>query len=65
MKAKVYALYKGDNLLITGTIFQIAKARGIKIESVYFLKRPSYLKRCDRDGKQSTRRLRLIEIEAD
>lgn len=40
-----YALYKGDNLLILGTIKEIAKNQGVKEKTIMFYKSPTYLKR--------------------
>lgn len=42
---KQYALYKGENLLRIGTINEIAKAEGVKPETIRFYKNPSYKKR--------------------
>ena len=40
-----WALYKGDDLLDMGTAKEIAGRRGIKVESLWFLKRPARIKR--------------------
>lgn len=42
---KEYALYKGDELLMIGTIREIAKSQNVKERTLYFYKTPSYLKR--------------------
>lgn len=42
---KIYALYKGEELLATGTIVQIAYKMGVKIRTIQFYKTPVYLKR--------------------
>ena len=42
---KIYALYKGEELLATGTIIQIAYKMGVKPRTIYFYKTPVYLKR--------------------
>lgn len=44
-KENIYALYKGENLLITGTIKEIAENQKIKVKSLYFYQSPAYLKR--------------------
>ncbi len=42
---KIYALYKGDNLLIMGTIDEIAKSQNVKKETILFYGTNTYLKR--------------------
>jgi hypothetical protein len=42
---KEYALYKGEEILCSGTIKEIAKHQGIKEATVRFYARPSYKKR--------------------
>ena len=42
---KIYALYKGEKLLATGTIMQIAYQMGVKLRTIQFYKTPTYLKR--------------------
>lgn len=44
-KIKEYALYKGENIIITGTIEEIAKAQGVKRKTILFYQTPTYLKR--------------------
>ena len=43
----IYAVYKGDKYLMDGTIREIARARGIKEETVKFLLSPAYKRRND------------------
>ena len=45
MNRNIYALYQGDCNLTDGTLMEIAKNHGMKIESVQFLLTPSYRKR--------------------
>ena len=42
---KIYALYKGEKLLATGTIIQIAYQMGVKYRTIQFYNTPSYKKR--------------------
>lgn len=51
MKKKEYALYKGEEILCSGTIREIAKHQGIKEATVRFYARPSYKKRIKDFGK--------------
>ena len=41
----IYAVYKGDEYLMDGTIPEIARARGIKEKSVKFFLTPAYRRR--------------------
>lgn len=56
-----YALYRGDDLLMVGTVNEIASYLGIQPKSVYFLSYPSYHKRCE--GSQV--RILVVPIEDD
>lgn len=45
-KEKIYALYKGEELLADGTLREISAKMGVKIRTLYFLSSPAYKKRC-------------------
>lgn len=54
----IYALYKGDDLVMLGTITEIAKARHVRRETILWLLTPTYKSRCQiarKDGKPSKR----------
>lgn len=53
---KVYAVYKGEDILTIGTVEEIAKILGIKPESVLFYNSNTYKKRTSENAR------RLIEI---
>lgn len=57
---KEYALYKGDELVTIGTVAEIARARGVKEESVLYLKTPSSMKR-NNGGK----RMVLVDLDEE
>jgi hypothetical protein len=40
-----YAFYKGEELLLIGTINEIAKARSVKRETINFYTTPTYTRR--------------------
>ena len=42
---KIYALYKGEELIATGTLLQIAYQTGVKLRTIQFYKTPAYKKR--------------------
>jgi len=42
---KIYALYKGEDLLATGTLLQIAHKTGVKLRTIQFYLTPTYKKR--------------------
>ncbi len=54
---KQYAMYKGDECIAVGNIYQIAKKLNIKIETIRFYLTPTYKKRV----KKSKNRRELIE----
>ncbi len=55
----MYALYKGEIILATGTIYQIAEKMNIKARTVLFYGTKSYLKRAS--GKGDNNRV-LVKI---
>lgn len=59
MAEKVYALYKGEQNLMDGTLEQIARARGISLETARFMTSPVYRKRAEAAKRG---RLELVEI---
>lgn len=44
-KDKFYALYKGDELICSGTIEKIAEYQGVKVDTIKFYSYPVYRKR--------------------
>ena len=42
---KIYALYKGEELIATGTMLQIAYKTGVKLRTIKFYNTPTYKKR--------------------
>lgn len=61
---KEYALYKGEECLHIGTAKEIAQAKGIKVESVRFMRTPAYERRLNR-RKNSKNAMILFELEED
>lgn len=59
---KEYALYKGDNLISTGTVFQIAQETNTKYETLMFYKTPTYMRRLE---KRSFSRNAKVLVELD
>lgn len=45
MKSKVYALYKGEELLEIGTKKELAERFGVKVKTISFYNTPAYRKR--------------------
>ena len=64
MAAKIYALYRGDENLMDGTLAQIAEARGIKIETLRYMASNVYKNRCER-AKKPRDHFELVEIVDD
>lgn len=42
---RVYALYKGDDLLMMGTEIEIAEYRDVSVNTIRYMRTPSYKKR--------------------
>ena len=47
MSCKQYALYKGDELLMVGPVYAIAKARGVSVDTIHWLASPTNRKRAE------------------
>lgn len=62
----IYALYRGEECLFVGTIYEIAKKYNIKIESVKYYLRPAYKRKLSkrRFGKYENQRI-LIKVEEE
>lgn len=62
-KYKEYALYKGDEFIVAGTLKEIAKHQNIKEQTVLFYRMPAYLKRRE---KSKTKNYKvLINLEGE
>ena len=48
----IYALYRGEELLGVGTATELAKAHGVKPETIYFYSMPSYKRRFKNDSRR-------------
>ena len=55
-----YALYKGDTLLIIGTVEEISKELKIKEQTVTFYRSPAYKKRTTENKGR-----RLVKLDND
>lgn len=60
---KTYALYKGDTLLHVGTIYQLAEAHGVSMETIQFYRTPAYKRRIE--GRERRRRGVIEVIDLD
>lgn len=59
MNVKQYAAYRGDRLIVTGTLLTVARFLGIKTESVIWLCTPTAHKR----RKGSKKALLIYRVE--
>lgn len=60
---KVYALYKGEDILSMGTVDEIAEELNIKKETVLWYRYPSVKKR--NNSTKGNKKRFLIELEED
>ncbi len=58
------AVYKGDELLVTGSIVRCAAYLGVKIDTIYFYMSPAYKKRIAK-RKQSLNSTVAFKIEEE
>ena len=59
----MYALYKGEELLCMGTIYQIAKEQNIAIKTVYFYGSKANKRRIEKRNSKNSKILIKIEEE--
>ena len=64
-KARVYALYKGDEFIDLGTIEEIAGRVGIKKRTLYFYRSIGYRRRCEKLNTPYSNTYYIIEVEDD
>ena len=57
MESEIYAMYKGDDLLVTGTLEEIADHQNMSVSNVRFMTYPSYHKRSSRRNRRLVYRL--------
>ena len=55
---KEYAVYKGEECLAIGNIYQLAQKLNVKVKTIQFYTTPTYKKRC----KKSKNRKVLVEV---
>ena len=61
-KEKIFALYKGDDLLGIGTAKELAKERNVKPNFIRYLSTPSNLKRINKRKNNKTSKA-LISVK--
>lgn len=61
----VYAMYRGDEYLMDGTIDEIARKRGCKRSTLLFMLSPTYHKRCLQKRKDGETRIMLNLVMID
>jgi hypothetical protein len=58
-----YAVYKGDELLMIGTLPQIAEKRKVKVASLLWMLSPTYRRRCEK--KRDNKRTILVNLDEE
>ena len=56
---KIYAMYKGEECIAIGNVYQLAKELNVKIDTIRFYLTPTYQKR----KKNSKNRRVLVRVE--
>lgn len=52
MESGIYMMYRGDDLLVTGTLEEIAEHQNMTVGNVKFMTYPSYHKRSESEGRR-------------
>lgn len=48
----IYALYKGEELLVIGTVKEIAQKMNVKVGTVFYYRTPTYKKRTSENARR-------------
>lgn len=62
---QMYAMYKGDEYIMEGTLIQLAVKRNVKLETMYYYLMPAYVRKLERRGQQNGNVIRLVSLEGD
>ncbi|MFV2030806.1 hypothetical protein [Neisseria sp. S1] len=60
MNTKIYALYKGENLIDMGTVYQLTKRQNVQVKTIRYYQTPTYKKRNHGNNHRT-----LVCIEGD
>lgn len=63
-RTKVFAAYRGDTYLMTGTKFQLAEYLGVEPDTIKWYSTPSYRKRVE-DRGQKEKRIIVVPVYND
>lgn len=61
----IYAMYKGEECLSIGTIYEVAEELNVKVETLRFYLTPTYKKRAANRKERSEGRRILVKLEED
>jgi hypothetical protein len=64
-KARVYAVYKGDEFIDLGTIEEMVERLGIAKRTFYFYRSIGYRRRCEKLNTPYSATYYIIEVEDD
>lgn len=53
---KVYAMYKGEECLAIGNIYELAKALNVKVNTIRWYSSPTYKRRLEKKNKKKDRK---------
>lgn len=57
---KVYAMYKGEECLAIGNIYELAKALNIKVNTIRWYSSPTYKRRLEKKNKKRAENRRVL-----
>lgn len=64
-KPEVYALYKGEQILATGTKREIAEARGLQLNTLHYMCTNTYRERIRKSDEGRGQLQRLVPLDID
>lgn len=64
-KPKIFALYKGEEILATGTKREIAKARGLQLNTLHYMCTSVYRERIKKSDEGRGQLQRLVHLDID
>lgn len=57
---KVYAMYKGEECLAIGNIYELAKALNVKVNTIRWHSSPTYKRRLEKKNKKRIENRRVL-----
>lgn len=63
---KVYAMYKGEECIAIGNVYELAEVLNVKVDTIRWYSTPTYKRRLEKKNKKRIENRRvLVELEEE